>query len=108
VAQQDPTPMEALSEMQEILRSAASEGSSARLPAVRYTVCRETLLKSDMRPLLPGFLIQCLTFSRFHDFIRLYHPQVEKRVAFIDSEFQTCAGRVKTRPRFDIFDDPEF
>jgi hypothetical protein len=100
--------MEALGEMQEILRLAAVEGSSQRLPAVRYTVCREALLRSDLKESLPGFLRQCLTFSRFHDFIHLYHPEVERRLAFIDSEFQASVGRARARPRFDFFDDPAF
>jgi len=108
VPEQQPTPEEALGEIQDILRSAAAEGSSNRLPAIRYTLCREALLRSDLRPALPGFLFQCLTFSRFHDFIHLYHPQVEKRVAFIDAEFAACLGRPRARPSFDIFDDKEF
>ena len=110
MAEQQPTILEALAEMQDIMRSAATEGVTQRMPAIRYTVCRQTLMGSELRPALPGFLIQCLTYSRFHDFIHLYHPEVGRRLAFIDSEFQACAGspRPRPRPRFDIFDDPAF
>ncbi|HEV2867260.1 MAG TPA: hypothetical protein VGX37_12190 [Allosphingosinicella sp.] len=108
MAEPNPTAAEALSEMQELLRSAASDGNSSRLPAVRYTLCREALLRSEFRPSLPGFLFQCLTFARAHDFIHLYHPEVEKRLAFLELEFRACTGGVRARPRFDIFDDTGF
>ena len=105
MAEQHPTAMEALGEMRELLCLAAAEGYSQRLAAVRYTLCRDTLLRSELRPSLPGFLLQCLTFARFQDFIRLYHPQVDRRLAFIDQEFQAFTGRVRARPTFDVFED---
>jgi hypothetical protein len=53
-------------------------------------------------------MLQCLTFSRFHDFIHLYDPRVDRRLAFIDAEFQACSARIRARPTFDVFDDPAF
>lgn len=71
MAEQELTASEALGEFQDIVRLAALDGSPQRLPANRYTICRDTLLRSHLRPHLPGFLFQCLTVARFHDFSTL-------------------------------------
>lgn len=105
MAEQHQTATEALNELRELLTLAASEGCSQRLVAVRYTLCRQTLLHSELRPSLPGFLLQCLTFARFQDFIRLYHPRSDKRLAFIERELHAFTGRVRARPSFDVFED---
>lgn len=108
MAEQEPTPTDALAELQEILRLAAHEGTPQRFAAARYTICRDAVLKSDLRPALPGFLLQCLTFSRFHDFIHLYHPDPAARLAFLDESFRSFTSRVRSRPTFDVFGDPDF
>ncbi|HEV2867343.1 MAG TPA: hypothetical protein VGX37_12610 [Allosphingosinicella sp.] len=104
---QGPAPSEALQEMRDLLHRAAAEGDSQRHFWVRYTICREALLASDLKPSLPGFLLQCVTFSRFQEFIRLYHPQSQKRAAFIEQELQAFTGRVRARPTFDVFEGGE-
>ncbi len=99
---------EALTELKQLMRLAAGEGSPQRLAATTYTVCRETLLQSELRPALPGFLLQCLTIFRFKDFIQLYSPALNERHAFIDEAFRACETRAGLRPAFDAFDDPDF
>lgn len=108
MSEQPPTPGEALGELQEILRLAATTASPQRVAAARYTICRDVLLKSALRPSLPGFLLQCLTISRFHDFIHLLDPDSEVRMAFLNEAFQTSVTRFRARPTFDVFGDPEF
>ncbi len=99
---------EALGELQDILRLAAIGGSPQRLAASRYTMCREALLHSPLRPFLPGFLLQCLTIARFHDFIHLYHPSPEASLFFLEEAFHACIGRAQTISRASAFDDPDF
>jgi hypothetical protein len=95
----------ALSELKELLRLAAAEGSPQRLAATRYTVCREALLQSEVKTALPGFLRQCLTLDRFRDFIHLYTPDVHERTAFLDEALRRCEARLGLRPTFDVFGD---
>ena len=99
---------EALTELKELMRLAAGEGSPQRLAATTYTICRETLLQSELRPALPGFLLQCLTIFRFKDFIQLYSPNLSERHAFVDEAFRACETRAGLRPTFDVFGDPNF
>jgi hypothetical protein len=61
-----------------------------------------------MRTALPGFLLQCLTIFRFKDFIQLYSPSVDERIAFVEEAFRACEARAGARPTFDVFDDPNF
>ena len=103
-----PSPAEALAELQEILRAAAITASLQRVAAARYTICRDIVLKSPLRAALPGFLLQCLTISRFHDFIHLLDPDVGVRLAFLDASFQSSATRFRGKRTFDVFGDPEF
>ena len=102
------TPDEALNELQLILNIAAREGSPQRLAASRYTVCRDALMKAGLKPALPGFLVQCLTYDRFHDFIHLYDPTVEARKALVDESLRGCASRIRARPTHDVFNDFDF
>jgi hypothetical protein len=102
------TPSEALTELKELMRLMAAEGSPQRLAATTYTTCRETLLQSEMRTALPGFLLQCLTIFRFKDFIQLYSPNLDERTAFVDEAFRACEARAGLRPTFDVFGDPDF
>lgn len=105
VAQQKANTAEALLEMEELLRSVAGKGSPHRLSAVRYTHCRAVLLDSEMRSLVPGFLIQCVSIYKFHDFINLYHPKAEARVQFVDASLAKCRDTVSAPRVFDVFND---
>lgn len=104
----EPTPEEALSELKELLLLAASELFPPRLAASRYTICRDALLRSAYKPLLPGFLMQCLTIARFREFIHLYDPAVGARVAFINESFRGTEIKPRQGRTFDIFDDSDF
>jgi hypothetical protein len=103
VPESDLTTIQALDELQELMRLVATGESPQRLAATTYTACRELLLKSELRPLLPGFLHQCLTIYRFKDFIQLYSPGDKERVAFIDDSFRACDTRANLRASFDVF-----
>ena len=97
-------PDDALEEMRELLRMAALDGALVRQAAARYTLCRETLLQSAHRPLLPGFLLQCLTIARFQDFIHLLDPRPTVRLAFLDDAFRNVATPNSSRPgTIDVF-----
>lgn len=108
MAGRDLTPGEALTELKQLMRLAAGEGSPQRLAATTYTICREALLQSELRPALPGFLLQCLTIFRFKDFIQLYSPSLDDRIAFVDEAFRACEARAGLRSSFDVFGDPDF
>lgn len=108
VASQELTTGEALTELKALMRLAAGEGSPQRLAATTYTNCRESLLRSELRPVLPSFLLQCLTIFRFKDFIQLYSPSLSERHAFVDEAFRPCEVRAGLRQSFDAFDDPDF
>jgi hypothetical protein len=94
---------EAWTRLQELLRDAAMEAPQPRQAAMLYTQLRETLIKSDYRPHLPGFLLQCLTIDRFRDFIRLYDPRPAERIAFLDRSFFRRAMHTR-----DFFADADF
>lgn len=105
VAQQKANTGEALQEMEELLRAVAAKGSPHRLSAVRYTHCRAVLLDSELRSAMPGFLVQCVSIYKFHDFINLYDPKAEARVQFVDASFAKCRSIVSTPRTFDVFND---
>ena len=107
LSEQAPTPGEALRELHDILQQAATTASPQRVAASRYTICRDILLKSDLRGMLPGFLLQCLTISRFHDFIHLLDPDVKVRLQFLDEAFE-APGALSRAPAFDVFGDSEY
>ena len=98
----------ALNEMQELLRATASGSSPSRIAAVRYTLCRTTLMGGNLRQSLPGFLVQCVSIFKFHDFITLYDPKTETRLAFLDSAFGRCRAQLEASRTYDVFKDPEF
>lgn len=98
----------ALIEMQELLRAAVTASAPNRIAAVRYTLCRTVLMEGELRPTLPGFLIQCVSIFKFHDFITLYDPKAETRLAFLDAAFARCLAAVEAKRTFDVFKDPEF
>ena len=97
------TPSDALEEMREITRMAALDGALVRQAAARYTLCRDTLLQSALRPYVPGFLIQCLTIARFQDFIHLLDPRPTVRLAFLEEAFRNVVGSAAHRPGIDVF-----
>ena len=98
------TTIQALAELQDLMRLAASgDYSPQRLAATTYTACRDLLLKSELGPLTPGFLRQCLTIYRFKDFIQLYSPSERERTAFIEEAFRAADTRADLRAPFDVF-----
>ena len=103
-----PSTRDALEEMQELLRTVSLVGSPPRHSAVRYTLCRSALIESDLKAALPGFMTQCVSISKFHDFIHLYDPKAEARIAFVDSAFSACRARLDSKRIYDVFSDPEF
>lgn len=105
--EQKPSMRDALEEMQELLRTIALVGSPPRHSAVRYTLCRTALIESELRQALPGFLIQCVSASKFHDFIHLYDPKAEARIAFVDAAFSGGRARLDSKRIYDVFSDPE-
>ena len=103
-----PSTRDALEEIQELLSAASSASSPHRLSAVRYTLCRAALLESEVRAALPGFIIQCVSIYKFHDFIHLYDPKAEARRAFVDAAFSSCRAMLDTKRIYDVFSDPDF
>jgi hypothetical protein len=95
MAERDPVPIDALDELYEILLLGALDEPHQRLTATRYTLCRDVLLRSALRPVLPGFLQQCLTFDRFRDFVRLYHSSLNARVEMIDEAMRAGLNKVR-------------
>lgn len=102
------TTIQALAELQDLMRLVAAGDPPQRLAATTYTACRDQLLKSEIAPLLPGFLRQCLTIFRFKDFIQLYSPGTRERIAFIDDSFRSCDTRANLRTSFDVFAERGF
>ncbi len=100
--------LNALDEIQELLRAVASANTPHRLAAVRYTHCRATLLAGELRQALPGFLIQCVSIYKFYDFISLYDPKPEARIAFLENAFANCRATLDAKRTYDVFSDPDF
>jgi hypothetical protein len=96
---------EALNEMTELLRTAATVGVQHRMMAVRYTEWRSALLGSEVRAAVPGFLIQCVTVDKFHTFITLYDPKAEARLHFLEAAFAKCRTLLSSRRHYDVFGD---
>jgi hypothetical protein len=108
VVQQKTSTSEALEEMQALLLSTCSATTPNRVSAVRYTLCRTILMDGDLRPVLPGFLIQCVSIFKFHDFISLYDPKAEARIAFVENAFANSRAMLDSRRIYDVFSDPDF
>ena len=104
----DPNIESALGEIQDLLRSVCSASTPHRLSAVRYTHCRSVLLAGELRPSLPGFLVQCVSIYKFHDFINLYDPKPEARMAFVDNAFAASRALAVSRRTYDVFHDPDY
>ncbi|MGZ8345786.1 MAG: hypothetical protein ACXWUP_01605 [Allosphingosinicella sp.] len=109
MAEEALTTAAAFRELQGLLRLAATDVSPQRLAATRYTLCRDLLVRSPYRPSLPGFLLQCLTLYRFQEFIHLYDPAVEARLAFLDDAFPlNGVASAPVRPSYDAWIDRDF
>jgi hypothetical protein len=105
VVEPQPSAADALQEIRKLLKEVSSASSPPRLSAVRYTLCRAALLNSALRHSLPGFLIQCVSIYKFHDFITLYDPRPEARLAFLDGALGASKSIPEARRVYDIFGD---
>ena len=94
-----------LGELREILQLATLEVSPQRSAATRYTQCRELLLRSALKPRLPGFVLQCATIYRFQEFIHHYHPHIQARTAFLNRAFQADSVMPQARSQLAVFGD---
>jgi hypothetical protein len=108
VVKQETGISEALEEMQSLLRSTCSAATPNRISAVRYTLCRTILMDGELRPSLPGFLIQCVSVFKFHDFISLFDPKAEARIAFVENAFASSRAMLESKRIYDVFSDPDF
>lgn len=97
-----------MAEMEELLREVATAGSPSRPTAVRYTQCRDALMAGDIRPAVPGFIFQCVSVYKFHDFINLYDADAGARIAFIESAFNKGNVSLETKRPKDAFRDFDF
>lgn len=97
-----------MTELEDLLRVVVSSGAPPRTTAVRYTQCRDALLASPSRDSVPGFVVQCVSISKFQDFINLYDPRTENRLAFIEAAFARGVKALKPVRRNDAFNDFDF
>lgn len=95
----------ALEELRSISREVAMEGTPQRAAATRYMLCRDVVLASPSRSHLPGFIQQCVSIFKLHDFIHLYHPSTQARLEFIDGAFAGCRASPGFKRTFDVFND---
>lgn len=95
----------ALGELHSISRQVALESTPQRSAATRYMVCRDVVLASASRSQLPGFIHQCVSIYKLHDFIHLYHHSTQARLAFLDDAFSSCRPSSASRRTFDVFGD---
>lgn len=97
-----------MKELEEILRVVATTASPSRPAAVRYTQCRDALLGGEARAALPGFIVQCVSIYKFHDFINLYDADPSARTAFIHAAFNKGAASLQTKRSRDVSRDFDF
>lgn len=90
------------------MRLTANERSARRVAAVRYTRCRSALIESEVRPAVPGFLVQCISLDKFHDFITLLDPNPDARIAFIEAGLVACRDALDVQKKYDVFGDRDF
>lgn len=102
------TMVEALQELRDVLFAVVTTGSTHRDLAVRYMRSRAALMEGELRPLVPGFLVQCSSIGKFHDFITLYHPHKEARIAFFDESLDACWARLNISRVSDVFGESGF
>jgi hypothetical protein len=102
-----PGSQQALLEIEEVLRGCTKAGAPNRLSAVRYTLCRRALLDGELRSAVPGFLLQCGSIHKFHEFITLYDPKVETRLAFLEAALSKCHVLAARKSGYDVFSDPD-
>ncbi len=93
----------ALDDMVQLLKTVAATRVPDRALAVRYTASRTLLLQGLLRPQVPGFLLQCVSVFKFHDFINLFAPDLPSRIAFIEEAFEDCVAATVRAGGFDIF-----
>jgi hypothetical protein len=99
------TNVQLLDELREVLRSVVSGPGPERSLAVRYMEARAALLGGPLASHAPPFLLQCVSLFKFHDFIRLYAPDAQRRMAFVDQSFEACRRMVSTVRGYNVFDD---
>jgi hypothetical protein len=99
---------ELLLEMVEVLRLVSATRAPDRALAVRYTEIRSAFLNSPLRIGAPGFLLQCVSVFKFHDFINLFAPDVASRVVFVEQSFGSPRAAQPPKPDVDIFNDERF
>ena len=75
-----------------VTTSIAGGGPLVRVDAVAWLQSRETLLASEYRDVLPGFILQCLSIFKFRDFILLYHPDPRERRRFVEQLLEPAAA----------------
>lgn len=97
-----------MKEMEELLRVVATTGSPSRPAAVRYTQYRDALLAGEGRAALPGFVVQCVSVYKFHDFINLYDADASARTAFIENAFSKGKVSLEAKRPKDAFRDFDF
>ncbi len=97
-----------MKELEEILGVVATTASPSRPAAVRYTQCRDALLSGEARAAIPGFIVQCVSIYKFHDFINLYDGDPAARIAFIQSAFSKGTVSLQTKRSKDVFRDFDF
>jgi hypothetical protein len=107
MAEREPTPVEALEELQEILMLGAFDQAPQRVTATRYTLCRKVLLGGELAGSMPGFLRQCTTIDSFRIFIQLYHSNLEARLTFIGNSFEGTSSRLRRRRAVDLMSDSD-
>jgi hypothetical protein len=95
---------EVLEELISLLEGVASGRMLDRSLAVRYTELRPAALGGELRNRLPPFLLQCVSLYKFQDFIGLYAPDAERRLAFVRQAFADCRNAPPAGRTFDVFE----
>jgi hypothetical protein len=99
------TSQQLLEELLELLQSVIRVRGLERSLAVRYMELRASLLSGPLAGDAPPFLLQCVSIFKFHEFISLYAPDAERKMAFIDRSFDPCRRALSIVRRYDVFGD---
>jgi hypothetical protein len=91
---------EAFDRFDALLQSIAAGLPVDRSAAMRYSEYRSMLLDSPYRDALPGFVLQCMSVSRFREFISLYDPAARAREAFVRDLLADCRAVQARRASF--------